>query len=73
MKIFDFFYSEKVIFYKNKKNSTIAQQKEEVAIYTTRMITGGFGTGRSHPDQVHLFFSILKLVSFKKLNRARQR
>ena len=36
MKIFGFFYSEKVIFHKNKKNSIIAQQEEEVAIYTTR-------------------------------------
>ena len=27
-------------------------------------------TGRSHPDSAHLFFSIPKLVSFKKLNRA---
>ena len=36
VKIFDFFYSEKVIFHKNKKNSIIAQQKEELAIYTTR-------------------------------------
>ena len=26
--------------------------------------------GRSHPDPAHLFFSIPKLVSFKKLNRA---
>ena len=25
---------------------------------------------RSHPDPAHLFFSILKLVPFKKLNRA---
>ena len=31
---------------------------------------GGFGTGRSHPDSIRLFFSIPKLVSFKKLNRA---
>ena len=31
------------------------------------MTTGGFGTGRSHPDPARLFFSILKLVSFKKL------
>ena len=29
--------------------------------------------GRSHPDPTRLFFSILKLVSFKKLNRAGQR
>ena len=29
--------------------------------------------GRSHPDPARLFFSILKLVSFKKLNRAERR
>ena len=34
---------------------------------------GGFGTGRSHPDPVRLFFSILKLVSFKKLNMVGRR
>ena len=34
------------------------------------MTTGVFGTGRSHPDRAHLFFSIPKLVSFKKLNKA---
>ena len=28
---------------------------------------------RSHPDPAHLFFSIPKVVSFKKLNRARRR
>ena len=69
MKIFGFFYSEKVIFHKNKKNSIIAQQKEELVINTTRMTMGGFGMGRSHPDPTRLFFSIPKLVSFKKLNR----
>ena len=37
------------------------------------MTTRGFETGRSHPDPTHLFFSILKLVSFKKLNRAGRR
>ena len=26
--------------------------------------------GRSHPDPARLFFSIFKLVSFKKLNKA---
>ena len=31
---------------------------------------GGFGTGQSHSDPASLFFSIPKLVSFKKLNRA---
>ena len=30
---------------------------------------GEFGTERSYPDPARLFFSILKLVSFKKLNR----
>ena len=29
--------------------------------------------GRSHPDPASLVFSILKLVSFKKLNRAGRR
>ena len=29
--------------------------------------------GRSHPDPAHLFFSILKLVSFKKLNKEGRR
>ena len=33
------------------------------------MTKGGFETGRSHPDPASLFFSIPKLVSFKKLNR----
>ena len=33
----------------------------------------GFGTGRSHPNPTRLFFSIPKLVSFKKLNRAGRR
>ena len=37
------------------------------------MITEGFGTERSHPDPARLFFSIPKLVSFKKLNRAEMR
>ena len=35
MKIFGFFYLEKVIFHKNKKNSIITQQEEELAIYYT--------------------------------------
>ena len=37
------------------------------------MKTGEFGTGRSYPDPARLFFSILKLDSFKKLNKAGQR
>ena len=36
MKIFGFFYSEKVIFQKNKKNSIIAQQEEGLAIHIAR-------------------------------------
>ena len=36
MNKFGFFNLEKVIFYKIKKNSIIAQQEEELAIYTTR-------------------------------------
>ena len=70
MKIFDFFYSKKVIFHKNKKNSIIVQQKEELVIYTIRDDNGKVWDGRSHPDPARLFFLILKLVSFKKLNRA---
>ena len=67
MKIFGFFYSEKVIFHKNKKNSIFAQ-------YTLLgMTTEGFGMGQSHPDPACLFVSIPKLVSFKKLNRAGRR
>ena len=59
---------------KKKKNSIIAQQQEELTLYTLLgMTTGGFGTGRSHPDPTRLFFSILKLVSFKKLNKAGRR
>ena len=68
MKIFDFFYSEKVIFHKNKKNPIIAQQKEGLAIHTARDDNGRvWDRGRSHPDSVRLFFSIPKLVSFKIL------
>ena len=37
------------------------------------MTMGGFGTGQSHPDPTRLFFSIPKLLSFKKLNRAGRR
>ena len=36
VKIFGFFYSEKVIFHKNKKNSIIVQKGEGLAILTTR-------------------------------------
>ena len=32
------------------------------------MTTEGFGTGWPHPDPAYLFFSIPKLISFKKLN-----
>ena len=45
LKIFSFFYSKKVIFHKNKKNSIIAQQKEELAIYTPRDDNGGVWDG----------------------------
>ena len=72
MKIFGFFYLEKVIFHKNKKNSIIAQQEEELAIYTTRNDNGRVEDGWSHPDPARLFFSIFKLLSFKKLNRTGQ-
>ena len=70
MKIFGFFYSEKVIFHKNKKNSIIVQQEEELAIYTIKDDNGRVWDGvvPSRPQLVY-FFSILKLVSFKKLNR----
>ena len=67
MKIFGFLYSEKVIFHKNKKNSIIAQY------ILLEMTMGGFQTGRSHHNPACLFFSIPKLVSFKKLNRAGRR
>ena len=33
---------------------------------------GGFGTGHAHPDLACLFFSIPKLVLFKKLNETGQ-
>ena len=67
MKIFGFFYLEKVIFHQNKKNSIIEQQGEGPAIHTTRDDNGR--TGRSHPNLARLFFSILKLVSYKKIKR----
>ena len=70
MKIFSFFYSEKIIFHKNKKNSIIAQQEEKLKIYTTRDDNGRVWDGAIPSDPTRLFFSILKLVSFKKLNRA---
>ena len=67
MKIFGFFYSEKVTFHKNKKNSIIAQQEEELAIYTTKDDNEKVlnGAVQSRPGSF-----IPKLVSFKKLNRA---
>ena len=73
MKIFGFFYSEKVIFHTNKKSSIIVQQEEDIAIYITMDDNGGFETGRSHPDPTRLFFSIHNLVLFKKLNRTGRR
>ena len=36
VKIFGFFYLEKVIFHKNKKNSIITQKEEELATLTTK-------------------------------------
>ena len=66
-----FFLLKKIIFHKNKKNSIIVQQEEGLATYTTKDDNRGFGTGRSHPAR--LFFSIPKLVSFKKLNMAGRR
>ena len=70
MKIFVFFYSKKVIFHQNKKNSTIAQQGGGLATLITRDDNEGFRMRRPHPDPVRLFFSILKFVPFKKLNGA---
>ena len=67
MKIFGFFYSEKVIFHKNKKNSIIAQQEEELTIHTTRDDNGRVWD-RAVPSQLDSFiFSIPKLFSFKIL------
>ena len=50
MKIFDFFYSEKIIFHRNKKNFTIVQQGEGLATLNTmddkrRGAEGGGGGG----------------------------
>ena len=73
MKIFGFFYLEKVSFHKNKKNSIIAKQEEELAIYTTRNDSERVWDGAIPSRPARLFFSILKLVSFKKLNRAGRR
>ena len=69
MKIFDFFYSEKFIFHKNKKNSIITQQEEELIIYTTMDDNGRIWNGTVSSRSGSFIFSILKLVSFKKLNR----
>ena len=71
MKIFGFLYSKKVIFHKNKKNSIITQQKEKLAIYPTRDDNERVWD-RAVPPRPgsFIFFSILKLVSFKQLNRA---
>ena len=60
MKIFGFFYSEKVIFHKNKKNFIIAQQGGGLVTLTTRDDNGWVWGLDS------FFFSILKPVSFKK-------
>ena len=69
MKIFGFFYSEKVIFHKNKKNSIIAQEEEELAIYTIRDDNGRVGDGAVPSRPGSFIFFNFKLVSVKKLNR----
>ena len=53
---------------KKKKNSIIVQQGE-LATLATWNDNGVFGTRRSHPDPVRLFFfSIPKPIPFKNLN-----
>ena len=71
MKIFGFFYSEKVIFHKNKKNSIIAQQEKELEIYTTRNDNGGVRDGAvlSRPDSFIFFNSHTCLISKIKQDR----
>ena len=73
MKIFGFFYLEKVIFHKNKKNSIIVQQEEKLTIYTTKDDNGRFWDGAipSRPGSFIFFNS--QTVSFKKLNRRGRR
>ena len=64
MKIFSFFYSEKVIFHKKKKNSIIAQQEEDIAIYTTRNDNGRVRNGSfsSRPGSFIFFNSQTCLI-----------
>ena len=65
MKIFGFFYSEKVSFTKKKKkNSTIAQQRRRLVILISRDDNMGV-------ERLVLFFLILKPIPFKKLRTAR--
>ena len=76
MKIFSFFYfsiQKKSFSTKIRKTQSLPNKKKSQQDTLLGMTTGGFGTGRSHPDLARLFFSILKLVSFKKLNRAERR
>ena len=47
-----------------------AQQGEGLAIHTTKDDNERVWRRRPHSDLARLFFSILKLVSFKKLNGA---
>ena len=70
MKIFDFFYSEKVNFHQNKKNFIITQQGEGLATLTN-MDDNNRVWGGVAPSARLFFFLILKPVSFKKLNGTR--
>ena len=70
MKIFSFFYSEKSFFTKIRKTQLLPNKKSSLQYTLLGMTTRGFETERSYPDSACLFFSILKLDSFKKLNRA---
>ena len=71
MKIFEFFYSEKVIFHQNKKNFIIAQKEKGLATLTTRDDNERVRDKAvsSRPGSF-IYFSILKTISFKKLNGA---
>ena len=70
MKIFDFFYSEKVISHKNKKNFIIAQKREGLATLTTRNDNMRVWK-EAAPSRLgsFIFFLIPKPILFKKLNR----
>ena len=73
MKIFGFFYSEKVIFHQNKKNFIIAQKRERLTTLTTRDDNGRVWD-ETAPSRLgsFIFFLIPKSISFKKLNGARR-